>query len=259
MESERLHINGHYLYTERYGTSAGPIVVLLHHGLGAIPAWRAQIMFLAEAGFTVLAYDRWGYGRSEARTNFSMPAFEDDLVDLGLILKHYGYDRVNLVGHSDGGTIALYYAAANPGQVERLVTVAAHVYVEPKMRASIEAVRLDFEQNERFRTGLSRLHGTKVDQVLYGWFDGWHRPASLQWDMRPVLARVKCPVLVVQGEDDEHALPQHARDLAAALPEAELWLEPGVGHMLPQECPEVFNQRLLAFLKNDGNGGMEWR
>ena len=66
--------------------------------------------------------------------------------------------------------------------------------------------------------------------------------------MRPLLAGISCPALVIQGEQDEHATPQHARDIAAAIPGAELWLLPGAGHMLPQEAAERFNPRLIEFL-----------
>jgi pimeloyl-ACP methyl ester carboxylesterase len=249
MPSDCVPVHGHDLYIERHGPPDRPAVILLHHGLGAVHSWIAQIPVLVDAGFHVLAYDRWGYGRSQARTEFSMPAFRGDLDDLAFILEYYGFARVCLVGHSDGGTIALYYAAEHPNQIERLVTVAAHIYVEPKMESGIEDTRRAYEQNERFRTGLRRLHGEKVDQVLYGWYTGWYRSGNLQWDMRPTLARIDCPVLVVQGEADEHATPQHARDLAKALPNADLWLVPDGSHMLAQEHPKAFNCRLLAFLQ----------
>jgi len=248
MEADWELVNGHQLYIEHTGSSNDPVVVLLHHGLGAVQAWKAQIPDLVNAGYQVLAYDRWGYGRSQRRSKFSMPEFADDLEDLEFILEHYGFDRVNLVGHSDGGTIALYHAAQHPSQVNRIVSIAAHIYVEPKMKAGIEGMRLVYEQSERLRIGLRRLHGEKVAQVVDGWYSGWHRSDNLNWDMRPILARIKCPVLVVQGEEDEHASPQHARDLVEALPDAELWLVPCVGHMLPQEDPKDFNPRLLAFL-----------
>ena len=66
--------------------------------------------------------------------------------------------------------------------------------------------------------------------------------------MRPTINQIACPTLIVQGLDDEHATAQHARDIAAAIPGAELWLVPGAGHMLPQDFPEEFNQRMLKFL-----------
>ncbi len=100
---------------------------------------------------------------------------------------------------------------------------------------------------------MQRLHGEKTEAVFYNWYNGWYSERNRSWDMRPELGKIACPALVVQGEADEYASPQHARDLAAAIPGAELWLEPGAGHMLPQDEPDLFNLRLLAFLNSLSN------
>jgi pimeloyl-ACP methyl ester carboxylesterase len=96
--------------------------------------------------------------------------------------------------------------------------------------------------------GMQHAHGVKYETVFRNWFDGWRRDESLTWDMRPILAKIKCPTLVVQGATDEHATPQHARDIAEAITGAELWLLAGAGHMLPQENADLFNPRLIQFL-----------
>jgi pimeloyl-ACP methyl ester carboxylesterase len=242
-------INGHNLYIEQFGPENGPGVVLLHHGLGSIKAWREQIPALVDAGYHVIAYDRWGYGGSDARPGLDLPTFATDVRDLNKLLEQLGVHQTALVGHSDGGTIALYFAAEYPDQVTSLVSVAAHIYVEPKMEPGILGVKHAFESDEHFRTGLRYAHGIKYESVFHNWFNGWHRIESLNWDMRPILSQLRCPVLVVQGEEDEHATPQHARDIANAIPRAELWLTPDAGHMLPQEAAKLFNPRLLQFLR----------
>jgi pimeloyl-ACP methyl ester carboxylesterase len=66
--------------------------------------------------------------------------------------------------------------------------------------------------------------------------------------MRPLLPQITCPTLVIQGEADEHATPQHARDIAKHIPGATLWLVPDGAHMLPQDVPDLFNNKLLEFL-----------
>jgi pimeloyl-ACP methyl ester carboxylesterase len=159
-----------------------------------------------------------------------------------------GIQRVALVGHSDGGTIALYFAAQHPSMVGCMVTVAAHIYVEPKMEQAILDIERDFETDERFRRGLQSIHGENYDTVFHNWYDGWHRNEFRSWDMRPVLSQIRCPGLIVQGEGDEHATSQHARDIAEEIQGAELWLVAGAGHMLPQENASEFNPRLLQFL-----------
>jgi len=243
-------INGHNLYVEQDGPENGPAVVLLHHGLGSVRAWRGQIPVLVDAGYHVVAYDRWGYGDSDARSALDLPTFATDVDDLLSILAEYGIHQTALVGHSDGGTIALYFAAQHPDLVSCVVTVAAHIYVEPKMEPGILGIRQAFETDERFRTGMQHSHGEKYNDVFHNWFDGWHRMESLSWDMRPILSHIHCPVLVVQGEQDEHATPQHAMDIAEAIPGAELWLVEEARHMLPQENAQLFNQRIVAFMQS---------
>jgi pimeloyl-ACP methyl ester carboxylesterase len=241
-------INGHGIHVETLGPTDGPGVILLHHGLGSTRAWKEQLPALAEAGFHVLAYDRWGYGQSEERQGLGIPAFTQDIADLKALMDQANMAQAALVGHSDGGTIALYFAAQYLECVTRLVTIAAHIYIEPKMEPGIMNVQYAFEQDARFRAGLRRVHGEKFEEVFHNWFDGWHQPDCLSWDMRPILHKITCPTLVVQGSQDEHATPQHARDIADAIPEARLWLVPGAGHMLPQENAAQFNPRLLEFL-----------
>jgi pimeloyl-ACP methyl ester carboxylesterase len=244
-----MQINGHELYIESYGPETGQPVLLLHDGLGSIRSWREQNYCLAEAGFRVVVYDRWGYGKSDVRPNLDVPGFATDQADLVALLEQLDARNPALVGHSDGGTIALYYAACHPAQVRCLVTIAAHIYVEPKMEASILALHGTFEQSQAFQEGLRRFHGEKYVSVFNNWFGGWYNPDYQNWDIRPLLGKIKCPALIVQGNADQHATPQHAVDIAAAIPGAELWLIPGAGHMLPQESSSVFNPRLVEFLQ----------
>jgi pimeloyl-ACP methyl ester carboxylesterase len=245
-----MEINGREIVLQRTGPQDGPVLVLLHHGLGAIRSWKGQILDFCRAGYQVIAYDRWGHGASAARDRWSMPNFEPDLADLQEILRQLECDQVCMVGHSDGGNIAMLYAQEYPHQVACLVLIAAHVYIEPKMAAGIQALRNAFENDARFRKQLRRVHGEKSEALFWGWYRGWSRPELQDWDMRLLLSGISCPALVVQGSEDEHATPQHARDLASSLPAAELCFIPGAGHMLPQENPREFNQSVLKFLKH---------
>jgi pimeloyl-ACP methyl ester carboxylesterase len=254
-----ISINDRDLYIESHGDIGNPVVVLLHHGLGSTRAWKAQVPAFVAAGYRVILYDRWGYGRSDIRLSLSVPYFEDDLEDLHELINHFGIERVALIGHSDGGTIGLYYTAQFQNRVACLVTVAAHIYLETKMEPGIEGIRSAFEYTGedrsrlRFREGMRRVHGEKVDSVFNNWFSAWVQEQNQTWDMRPTLRQISCPVLVVQGVDDEHATPQHARDIAEAIRGAELWLVHGARHMLPQEYADEFNQRVIDYLSKSGS------
>lgn len=246
----KIWINGHNLYFELAGPENGPAVVLLHHGLGSVRAWRGQVPALAGAGFRVVVYDRWGYGESDSRPGLDVPSFSTDVNDLECLLEKIGIQHAALIGHSDGGTIALYFSAQQPMKVSCLVTVAAHIYIETKMEPGILGISQAFETDERFRMGMQVAHDEKFAQVFQNWYQGWHRSDILAWDMRPVLSQIICPALIVQGDADEHATPQHAMDIAGSIEGADLWLVPGANHMLPQENSAEFNTKILQFLSD---------
>lgn len=243
-----LVVNGRELAFQSAGPDDGPVLVFLHHGLGTIRSWKGQIQEFCRAGYQVFAYDRWGHGNSAPRGSWSMPDFEPDLADLEGILNQLGHNQAALIGHSDGGNIAMHYAVKHPEQVTCLVIIAAHIYIEPKMASGILTVKQEFENDVRFQKQMDRVHGSKSEALFQGWFDGWSRPEIREWDLRPVLRQISCPTLVIQGLEDEHASPQHARDLASVIPDAELWIVPGAGHMLPQDKPQELNGRVLQFL-----------
>lgn len=247
--NQQLRVNGHKLALAISGPEDGPVVVFLHHGLGAIRSWKGQLEAFNSAGFRVLAYDRFGHGKSESRVEWGMPDFEQDLADLQAILAEFAFAQVSLIGHSDGGNIALLYALKYPQQVNCLVIIAAHIYIEAKMSSGINSIKRRFEKDLRFQEQMRRVHAENSESLFWGWFNCWTNPSVQNWDMRPSLAQIGCPTLVVQGTDDEHATPQHARDLAASIPGAQLMLVTGAGHMLPQEQPDQINLRLLRFLE----------
>jgi len=249
-----IDINGHVVNVQDEGEPHKPPVLLLHHGLDSVRAWVEQIGVFAEAGFRVIAYDRWGYGKSDSRPALDLPAFTTDLDDLNCLLEALGIQQVSLVGHSDGGTIALYFAAQQPERVTCLVTVAAHIYIDAKMEPSIRDIRQAFEDNVRFQDGMKRSHSEKYEAVFNNWFNGWYHNDVLDWDMRSILRQISCPTLVVQGEDDEHATPQHAKDIADSIPGAELWIMRGAKHLLPQDNSAEFNAKILKFLRTHAAG-----
>jgi len=241
-------INGRNLYVQIGGPHQGAPVVLLHHGLGSVRSWKKMIPSLVAAGYRTVAYDRWGYGHSDTRPGLSLPTFEEDQRDLLTLFEQIGIRRAILIGHSDGGTLGLYFSVAYPERVAGLVTVAAHIYVESKMSGGIQEVMNAFKSDPEFRRKFRRAHGRKYREVFYNWYDGWTNSEQDDWDMRPLLGQIKCPTLVIQGLEDEHATPQHARDIADSIPGAQLWLASDAMHMLPLEQPQTFNQKVIAFL-----------
>lgn len=242
-------ISGHRLYWEQHGHRHGPALVLLHHGLGSIRSWRKQIAYFSRNGWQVWAFDRWGYGQAEERTEFSGSFMLEDAAEALELVDTLGITRASFLGHSDGGTISLMLAANRPELIERLVLIAAHIYWEPKTVASIRKIRAASDDPVMNRAW-QREHGDKGPALVKKWADGWLREEMRGLDLIDILPQVSCPVLVIQGEEDEYATAAQAYDLAKAIQGAELWMIPDVGHMPPQEIPEQFNQRASAFLEN---------
>ena len=240
-------IRGHELYWELHGPNHGPVLVLLHHGLGSIRSWRKQIAFFAEHGWRVLAFDRWGYGRSDARPKFAADFMQQDAEEALKLLQFMGIERASFLGHSDGGTISLMLAGGYPDLVERLVLIAAHIYWEPKTVASIKKIR-SAPDDPVMAKAWQREHGEKGLALVKAWADGWLQQEMSDLNLMSELPHITCPVLVIQGEEDEYATADQARDLAEGINSADLWLIPGIGHLPTQESPEDFNQRVLSFL-----------
>ncbi|MBN1537997.1 MAG: alpha/beta hydrolase [Anaerolineales bacterium] len=244
-------INGRNLFVETYGHADDPALFFLHQGLGSTYSWKEQTQFFAQAGYYVIVYDRWGYGKSDPRHSVITSGFADDIADLTGLVGVLNIQRAALIGHSDGGTLTLYFAALNPEITACIVIISAHIYIELKMKPGIMQVRKMFYENIWFRNALERLHGEKTSRVFSNWYDGWMNPVNLDWDMRPLIRRISCPTLVIQGDEDEHATPQHARDIAEAIPGADLWMPTGGKHLFPQVQPEIFNTKTLSFLKKN--------
>ena len=248
-------IDGHHLYWEGHGPVEAPCIILMHHGLGSVRSWHHQIPALTQSGFKVIVYDRWGYGRSDIRPKFEDNFLLHDADEAIQLLDDLNIQRAHFIGHSDGGTIALYFALQNCHKVSSLVTVAAHIYLEADMEPGILEIKSSFKRDTRFREGMHRVHGEKFGATFNNWFNGWNRPEAEGWDMRSILSGINCPTLVVQGEEDEFASPQHAYDIHRNIPHSSLWLIPGVEHMVPQEIPTDFNTKVIEFFRTNREQG----
>lgn|SRR5574341_186671 len=250
-------VNSHRLYYETHGDPACLPLVLLHQGLGAASEWEPQVAYFAPH-YHVIAFDRWGYGRSDPRPDFRCGYLNDDTQETIALFDHLGLRDALIVGHSDGGTIALRLAAQRPDLARALVLEAAHIYYEPRIEQGIRRL-IEWLATERGLAYLTGLHGEdKARLLIQHWPAHWLDPANFAGPIvvRDLLGKVRCPALVIQGEDDEYALPQHARDIHAALPHSELWLISGCGHTPHADLGDVFNHRVAAFFASAQTPGM---
>jgi pimeloyl-ACP methyl ester carboxylesterase len=180
-------------------------VVYLHEGLGSAGQWRDfPSRVSAKTGCGSFAYSRWGYGGSDARPAPWPDDFlrDEALVVLPDVLTHAGISKPVIYGHSDGATIALMFAAAFPNACAGVISVAAHVMLEEISLQGIANARQRYIDGP-LRASLARQHGAHTDDTVLGWTEVWLRPSSRDWDMRASLRSIVCPVLAIQGRDDD--------------------------------------------------------
>lgn len=224
------------------GPAAAPTLVLLHEGLGCVSLWRDFPERLAAAtGCGALVYSRAGYGRSQP---VALPRPLDYMqregeAVVGPVLDAAGVQAAILVGHSDGGSIALVHAASDTtGRTRGLVLMAPHVFCEELSVRSIAAARQAFAAGE-LRAKLARHHGDNVDVAFRGWCEAWLDPAFRGWNIEGYLRRVTAPTLLIQGEDDAYGTAAQLRAIerGSAGP-VETLLLPGCGHSPHRERPD---------------------
>jgi pimeloyl-ACP methyl ester carboxylesterase len=215
------------------GEAAAPVVVLLHQGLGAMAMWRDWPEIVHRAtGLRVLAYSRRGYGQSEPvasipRSPRWMHEGADELADLLIAL---GVARPILVGHSDGASIALLYAAQRRAPAaEAVMAMAPHAVLEKESIVSLARARVAFEEGE-LRAKLAKFHAD-VDGAFYQWNVTWLLPALRGWSIVDEMAGIACPTVLIQGDADEYGTPEQVRLIDRAMGgRAEVMVLKDCGH-----------------------------
>jgi len=210
---------GHRLEYERLpGRPGAPTLILLHEGLGSVALWRDFPQKLAQAtGAPLVVYSRYGYGQSDRLAAPRGPRYMHDeaLESLPALRQALALDDVILVGHSDGASIALIHAGSGQWPVRALILEAPHVFVEAMNLASIEAARRTYATTD-LRRRLARYHAD-VDSAFRGWNDAWLSAAFGDWTIEEYLPGIACPVLAIQGADDEYGTPAQLETIARGV------------------------------------------
>lgn len=226
-----------------------PTLVMLHEGLGSVALWKDFPAQLADAtGCGVLVYSRYGHGSSDKlveKRSVSFMHHEGEVV-LPELLEKVGIHQPILIGHSDGGSISLIFAGKYPDALSGLIVVAPHVFVEDLSIASIAQAKVTYETTD-LPSRLGRYHAN-VDATFWGWNDIWLDPAFRSWNIEEYLAAIRCPVLCIQGEDDEYGTAAQVEAIAAQVPQAEIVMLPNCKHSPHRDQPEKTLAAMAGFI-----------
>jgi pimeloyl-ACP methyl ester carboxylesterase len=175
-----------------------------------------------------------------------MDFFQEDVEDLAAFLDVLGlHHPVSLCAFSDGGTIALMFAAASPERTRAMVCSGAHIYVDKKTSEGLRRVRETFEH----RVKTKGMRETPQIRSQRAWFDRWLHGDFEPFSIEDKMCEIKCPTLVVQGTEDEYAEPSHAERIAGGIRDAELWFVEGARHWIHAgKHRDRFVERTMTFL-----------
>ena len=226
-----------------------PTLVFLHEGLGSVAMWRDFPGRVAHAtGCSALVYSRYGYGRSEPLHEDRTVRYMHDeaLIALPALLDLLAVHRPILVGHSDGGSIALIHAGGARRPVAGLVLMAPHVMVEEISVESIAAAKVAFEATD-LPARLARYHAD-VESAFRGWNRIWLDPAFRDWNIEAYLPAIACPVLAIQGEDDEYGTMEQLRRIGRGVGDAELVALADCRHSPHKDQPDAVLDAITRFV-----------
>jgi pimeloyl-ACP methyl ester carboxylesterase len=234
-----------------------PTLVFLHDGLGTIAMWGDVPDTVCHAtGCPGVIYERPGYGASDPH----LVPWPGDVLEqeaeivLPALLDALGIDSPVLIGHSDGGTIALLYAAAFPERVCGVVTLAAHVVLDELTFAGVSALERSWREGG-LRAELERFHGPGADPLFRGWSGLWLDPARRAWSIIDRLPRITCLVLAIQGADDEYGLPAQLDAIVDGVAgPTERALVPNCAHDPHHQARADVLERMIRFVRSLTNG-----
>ena len=247
-----------YQWISPHKTTAD-LLVFLHEGLGSTAMWRDWPAQVCEAAnCRGLVFSRYGYGASTARpleekwpvdylhtqAEQALPAFFESL---GL-----NDECPVLYGHSDGGTIALLYAAMFPERVKGIAVAAPHIFVEDVTIDNIHLAREAYLSTD-LPARLARYHADP-DSAFWAWNDIWLDPSFRSWNIEAFLEQIRCPVLAIQGEDDHYGTLEQIKGIKHRAPQTELLILPDCGHSPHKDQPEQITRALVSFMASLGPG-----
>lgn len=256
LTEERLNIKGQNLYYQKLSPpvkSDDFALILLHDSWGCVDLWGDFPAEMAELfNCDVIAYDRLGYGKSNAHTSesYNMANYHrkaaEELHSFMDILK---VDQAVLYGHSDGATIALLAAAFFPDRIKAVIAETPHTFIEEEGRMAVRKT-LEKSKSNSLLKSLSKYHGDKTALLFERWHQIWLSSEYDEWDVRPLFSKIECPVLAMRGEQDPFDTNQQLYSLEGYIQSPLcMALIPKAGHTPRRETPDESVKKIVEFKK----------
>jgi pimeloyl-ACP methyl ester carboxylesterase len=230
-----------------------PSLIFLHEGLGCIAQWRDfPVMLSTMTGLPALVYERHGHGKSDAP---EMPRsinylHEEALSILPVVLDQLKIQDAILIGHSDGGSIALIFASCHGNKVRGVITEAAHVFVENVTLTGIRYA-LELYETTNLRDRLRQYHEENTDSMFHAWADIWLDPMFRNWNIEEYLPRIFCPLLVIQGAKDEYGTVAQVESIVKLVSgPAESLIVADCGHIPHLQARERMLAEMTRFISH---------
>ncbi len=259
MPDNYININGKSLFYEfinsRFLCADSPVMVFLHEGLGCSKQWKGFDKEISDIlKIPVLVYDRYGYGLSEEIREPREPDFLEQeatsfLPEIFKKLEIQDHNKI-LFGHSDGGTIAIIYASLFPEKVLGIITEAAHVFIEDITKEGLSET-IEIYKSSKLREKLEKYHGEKTDAMFNSWTGVWLSPEMSDWNIEHFLPVIKCPVLAIQGENDNYGTYKQLESIQNNTSgKTEILYLPECGHIPHHQAKDVVKRVSVEFVNN---------
>jgi pimeloyl-ACP methyl ester carboxylesterase len=258
-ESRSVTVARYRVHYDAEGPAGGPVVVLVHGLGGRAEDWRNLASYLTKAGYRVYMPDLPGYGRSEKPADFSYSVPDEASVVVGF-LDALGLKQVDLGGLSMGGWIAQRIAIEHPERVRRLIlfdSVGIHEKPAWDTRLFTPTTPAELDQLE----ALLVPHPPKIpgfiaqDMLRISKKNAWviHRALDSALTGRDVtdnlLPGLKMPVLIVWGAEDKITPLSQGEKIHQLVPQSELEVFPGCGHLTPVQCTAQIGPKVVEFVR----------
>jgi len=258
-QTRNVDVNGIRIHYYALGPVAGPVVVLVHGLGGRSEDWEALAPYLTRAGYRVYLPDLPGYGQSEQPRNFSYSVPDEAAIVVGFF-DALGLRQIDLGGWSMGGWIVQYVAANHPERIRKLMLFdSAGLAVKPKWdtrlftpNSAAELEQLDqllmpkpphvpgFIADDILR--YSKGHAWVIQRALASMLGGHDTTDQL-------LPKLRMPVLIVWGDVDRIIPLSEGQAVHKLIPQSQLDVVAGCGHLAPRQCAGQIGPNLVAFLR----------